>query len=142
MVLAFKALHLIFMVSWYAGLFYTFRLFIYYIENIQSEQITDLLKKMSYRLYFFVATPSMLLTLIFGLVLLLQNFFYMQMGWFHLKLTLLFLLICYHLFVGYTFSKFIKGEIFLSTRQCRYLSHVPEVLLTLIIFVAIFKPSF
>ena len=75
MILTFKALHLVSMVGWFAGLFYIFRLFVYYIENIKSKQITDLLKKMSHRLYFFVATPFMLLTLIFGLVLLLQSSF-------------------------------------------------------------------
>ena len=142
MILTFKALHLVSMVGWFAGLFYIFRILVYYIENIKSKQITDILKKMSHRLYFFVATPFMLLTLIFGLVLLLQNSFYMQMGWFHLKLTLLFLLICYHLFIGYTFSRFIKGEIFLNTWQCRCLSRIPEALLALIIFIAVFRPSF
>lgn len=142
MILTLKALHLVSMVGWFAGLFYMFRIFIYYIENIKSQQITDLLKKMSHRLYFFVATPFMLLTLIFGLVLLLQSSFYMQMGWFHLKLTLLFLLICYHLFIGYAFSRFIKGEIFLNTWQCRLLSHIPGALLTFIIFIAILRPSF
>ena len=142
MLLTFKALHLVFMVGWFAGLIYIFYLFKYYVENIQSEEITSLLQKMSYRLYFFVTTPFMILTLIFGFALLLQNFFYMKMGWFHLKLTLLFLLICYHFFIGYTLSRFIKGEIFLSSLQCRLMSHIPTIFLVLIVFIAVFKPSF
>ena len=80
---------------------------------------------MSYRLYFFIATPFMILSLIFGFALLLQSFFYMKMGWFHLKLTLLFLLICYHFFIGYTLSRFIKGEVFLSSLQCRLIGPYP-----------------
>ncbi len=142
MFLTLKALHLISMVGWFAGLIYIFYIFRYYIENAQSKEITSLLQKMSYRLYFFVTTPFMILTLIFGFALLLQSFFYMKMGWFHLKLTLLFLLIFYHFFVGYTLSRFVKGEIFLSSLQCRLISHIPTLFLVLIIFIAVLKPSF
>ena len=142
MLLTFKALHLISMTGWFAGLIGLFYLLRHYVENAQSKEITALLQKMSYRLYFFVTTPFMILTLVFGFVLLFQNFFYMKMGWFHLKLTLLFLLIFYHLFIGYTLSRFIRGEIFLSSLQCRLISHIPTIFLTLIIFIAVFKPSF
>lgn len=140
-ILTLKALHLISMVGWFVGLFYLFRLLALYIENLESKDNQVLLKNMAYKLYFFVTTPFMLFTLIFGLLLLAQTSFYLQMGWFHGKLTLIFLLVIYHFFIGYTFNRMIKGHIFLTALQCRLLSHIPEVFLTLIIFLAVYKPG-
>ena len=135
-------MHLIFMVGWFVGLFYMFWLFTFYIENVKSKEKIELLKTMAYRLYFFITTPLMVATLTFGLLLLAQTSFYLQMGWFHFKLTLIFGLIIYHFFMGYTLNKFIRGEIFLTTLQCRLLGHIPVAFLIAIVFLAVWQPQF
>ena len=137
-----KALHLISMVGWFVGLFYIFRIFMYHIEAKEYQESIQLLKKMSYKLYFFMMTPFMVLTLFFGFWLLVQAPFYLTMGWFHIKLTLLAFLILHHIFIGYILSRFQKDQLFLSKFQCMLLSHISGTLLTLIILVAAWRPSF
>ncbi len=142
LVITLKALHLISMVGWFVGLFYIFRLFMYHIENKDSPEVIELIKRMTYKLYFFMMTPFMVLTLFFGFWLLTLTPFYLKMGWFHIKLTLLAILILHHIFISYILMRFRKDQLFLTQLQCILLSHVSGSLLTLIILIAAWRPSF
>src|SRR5574341_509621 len=96
-----KALHLIFMVTWFAGLFYLPRLFVYHAmcaDEIGSERF----KTMERKLYFGIMTPGMILTFVFGIWMLADYAWplYGKSGWLHAKMGLLLLLVVYHGFCG------------------------------------------
>ncbi|MBD64970.1 MAG: TIGR00701 family protein [Halobacteriovoraceae bacterium] len=135
----FKALHLIAMVAWFAGLFYMFRLFVYHVENKAKPDATLMLKTMERKLYYYITMPAMIATVAFGLTTLAFTPHNMLMPWMHIKLTLLVLLIGYHFYIGYTFKRFNKDDIFLTSKQCRLLNEVPTLFLISIIGVAVFR---
>jgi len=135
-----KALHLISMVAWFAGLFYMFRLFVYHAENADKPETTRLLTLMAKRLYTMITVPAFLATLVVGVAMLVANPAYLSMGWMHAKLTLVLLLICYHHYVGYVRKRFARGDVFLNSRQCRVWNEVPTLLLIAIVLLAVLRP--
>lgn len=137
-----KSLHIIAMVTWFAGLFYMFRLFVYHAENKEDQSRVELLKVMSYRLYKYITNPAMMATWTFGLLTLSQAEYLLRMPWFHLKLSLLVLLTMYHVFVGKTLKRFSEDDVFLSSKQCRLLNEVPTIFLISIVILAFLKPGF
>jgi putative membrane protein len=136
----FKALHLISMVAWFAGLFYMFRLFVYHTENKDKPEVTAVLKVMAHKLYFYITTPAMILVFIFGLGLLTQVPQRMHERWFLWKFLFLMGLVGYHLIIGGTLSRYKKDDVFLTSKQCRLLNEVPIIFLVVIILLAVFKP--
>lgn len=139
MYFTFKALHLIGMVCWFAGLFYMFRLFVYWTENRDDGRTGTLLGTMSRRLYYYITWPSLAVTAVFGLSMLAVNPFHLKFGWMHVKLVLVFGLIGYHLFIGYTLKRFARGDFFLNSKQCRMINEAPVLFLIPIVFLAVYK---
>lgn len=140
MYLWFKALHLIAMVTWFAGLFYMFRLYVYLSENKQDSSRVEILNLMAYRLYRYITTPGMFATWLFGLLVLSQAPHLLQAPWFGIKLSLLVGLSCYHYYVGYVGKRYQQGDIYLSSKQCRIWNEVPTIFLLAIVFLAVLKP--
>jgi protoporphyrinogen IX oxidase len=136
-----KAFHIIFMVTWFSGLFYLPRLFVYHAMSTDRLSI-DRFKIMERKLYFGIATPGAIFTLLFGLWLLSYNpQAYMQMLWFHLKLGCVFLLIIYHIYLGFLLMDFKKdrnkhGHVFY-----RLLNEIPVLLLAAIVILVVVKPG-
>jgi len=139
MYLTAKALHLIFMVAWFAGLFYMFRLFVYHTENKDNADRVDLLKIMSHRLYYYITTPAMIVTWSFGLTMLAFNPGYLGLLWMKIKLVLITVLTAYHFFIGYTLKRFKEDDVFLNSKQCRLWNEAPTPLLIAIILLAVFR---
>lgn len=137
--LSMKALHLIFMVAWFAGLFYMFRLFVYHTENADKPEATKMLKVMEGKLYKIITVPAMVLTFIFGITMIALNPGLMQQAWMHGKLTLVILLAGYTGFIGRTRRKYANDEIVYTSKQCRWLNEVPTIFLLLIVFLAVFR---
>lgn len=138
----FKALHLIAMVAWFAGLFYMFRLFVYHVENSDKPDATRMLKTMERKLYYYITYPAMVATFVFGSFLLMATKYNMSQMWFIIKFMLLVGLVIYHHFIGYTLKRFKKDELFLSSKQCRFLNEVPTLFLIGIIFIAVYRTTF
>ncbi|MFT0213112.1 protoporphyrinogen oxidase HemJ [Pseudomonas sp. F1_0610] len=137
--LSFKALHLIAMVCWFAGLFYLPRLFVYHAaseDRISHERFCIMERK----LYRGIMTPSLIATLIFGGCMLYMNPSWLKSGWLHLKLTLIFVLIIYHLLCGVFYKKFNNNNNRKSHVFYRWFNEAPVILLIGIIFLAILKP--
>jgi len=136
-----KALHLIFMVTWFAGLFYLPRLFVYHAMS--DDAISDeRFKVMERKLYFGIMTPGMVLTFIFGLWML-QDYawaMYEQAGWLHLKLLLLVILIIYHWVCGRYLADFKHNRNHKSHVFYRWFNEVPVLFLLAIVFLAVLKP--
>ena len=139
--LLFKSLHLIAAVSWMAGLLYLPRIFVYHAENNSEANISEIFKTMERKLYFYIMTPAMILSWLFG-ILLIHSICFQQLGqtWMLLKLLFVIILTLYHFYLGRLLSQFNIGNNKHSHKFYRYINEIPTILLILIIFVVIFKP--
>lgn len=135
-----KALHLIFMVAWFAGLFYMFRIFVYHAENKDKPEVVAVLKTMARKLYKIITVPAMVLTFVFGFAMVFMNTELFQQGWLHIKLTLVVLLAGYTGFIGKTRRRFEADDIFLTSKQCRIWNEVPTIfLIATILLMVVFR---
>ena len=139
--LLFKSLHLIAVISWMAGLLYLPRIFVYHAENNSETNISEIFKTMERKLYFYIMTPAMILSWLFGLILI-HSIGFQQLGqtWMLLKLLFVIILTLYHFYLGRLLSQFNIGNNRHSHKFYRYINEIPTILLILIIFVVIFKP--
>ena len=139
-----KAFHIIGFVSWFAGLFYLVRLFVYHAEAFQrpANEQEVLIRQygiMESRLYSIITTPAMIFTVICGVGMLVINPVLLQAGWMHIKLTLLILLIVYHFYCGATIRKFQEGKVTTKPFHFRLLNEAPTLLLISIAMLAVLK---
>ena len=139
--LLFKALHLISVISWMAGLLYLPRIFVYHAQNNSKQMITEVFKVMEKKLYFYIMTPAMLLSWLFGLLLIHETGFNeLSQTWMILKLIFVVLLTVYHFYLGRKYEQFRLNINQHSDKFYRYINEIPTILLILIVFVVIFKP--
>ena len=139
--LTFKALHLIAVISWMAGLLYLPRIFVYHTENQDEKQIDKVFKIMEFKLYNYIMMPAMILSWIFGLILIGSiGFEQLHSAWLIIKLTLVVVLTIYHFFLGNCLNKFKNDENKYSSRFFRIFNEIPTILLILIVFIVVFKP--
>ena len=139
--LLFKALHLISVISWMAGLLYLPRIFVYHAQNKSEPIIIEVFKVMEKKLFFYIMTPAMILSWLFGL-LLIHEIGFQQLGqtWMLLKLLFVVILTIYHFFLGRVLNQFKLDINKNSHKFYRFINEIPTVLLILIVFVVIFKP--
>ena len=139
--LTYKALHLVAVISWMAGLLYLPRIFVYHTENQLDKNISNVFKTMERKLYFYIMTPAMIISWIFG-VLLMGSIGFDQLStyWLKAKLILVILLTLYHFYLGNFLHKFKMDLNTKSSKFFRFFNEVPTILLILIIFIVVFKP--
>ena len=139
--LLYKSLHLISVISWMAGLLYLPRIFVYHAQNNSEPIISEVFKVMEKKLFFYIMTPAMILSWLFGL-LLIHEIGFEQLGqiWMILKLVFVILLTIYHFYLGIILNQFKLNLNEHSHKFFRYINEIPTILLILIIFVVIFKP--
>ena len=139
--LLFKSLHLIAVISWMAGLLYLPRIFVYHSQYKDKQLVSDVFKVMEKKLFFYIMTPAMTLSWIFGL-LLIHEIGFGQLGqkWMVLKLIFVVILTLYHFYLGRILGQFKLDNNRHSHKYYRYINEIPTLLLILIIFIVIFKP--
>ena len=138
--LLFKSLHLIAVISWMAGLLYLPRIFVYHSEN-NNEIISNVFKTMERKLFYYIMTPAMTLSWIFGLVLIHEiGFEQLSNLWLKLKLILVIFLTSYHFYLGSLLNQFREDQNKKTSKFYRYINEIPTLLLILIVFIVIFKP--
>ena len=139
--LLFKSLHLISVISWMAGLLYLPRIFVYHAENNSEIKTSEIFKIMEKKLYFYFMTPAMILSWLFGL-LLIHSIGFEQIGqtWMISKLILVVILTLYHFYLGNILTQFNLDQNNRSHKFYRYINEIPTILLIFIVFVVIFKP--
>lgn len=136
-----KAFHLIFMVTWFAGLFYLPRLYVYHAQS--SDEISnERFKVMERKLFFGIMTPGMILTLLFGIWMLADYAWslYSASGWLHAKLTLLALLLVYHYYCGLWLFDFKHDRNQHTHVFYRWINEVPVLFLLGIVILSVVKP--
>ena len=138
--LFFKALHLIAIISWMAGLLYLPRIFVYHAET-KNDDVKNTFKIMERRLFVYIMNPAMILSWLFGLILIhsigIQSF---SEFWLIAKIVLVILLTFYHFFLFNCLNKFSLDRNEHSSKYFRVINEVPTVLLIVIIFLVVFKP--
>ena len=139
--LTFKALHLISVVSWMAGLLYLPRIFVYHTENINQKETSEVFKVMERRLFNYIMMPAMILSWIFGILLIgslgIQVF---NELWFVLKGILVLILSHYHFYLGKCVRMFANDQNTKTSKFFRIINEVPTILLIFIVFAVVFKP--
>ena len=141
-----KSLHLIFVITWFAGLFYIPRLFIYQIEaqqkpNPESTILSEQLKLMARRLWYIITCPSAVLATIFALWLLHLAPYWLQQQWMQVKLVFVILLIAYHVKTHFMFKSLQRDEIYYTSNFMRLWNEGATLLLFAIVFLAILKST-
>ena len=142
--LLYQALHIIFMVCWFAGLFYVGRLFVYYQEaqskpDREKKALSHQLVLMMRRLFYIIAWPSAVLTTLLGLHLLHATKT-LQFGWMHAKLGLIILLWAYHIACHLSVARPERLKA-LTSKRLRIYNEIPSVLLIAIVFLATMKTT-
>ncbi len=136
-----KSLHLISVISWMAGLLYLPRIFVYHVENFHKKEVCEVFEVMEKKLYFYIMRPAMLLSWLFGIILILVlGLEILSSIWIQIKLILVFLLSVYNEYLG-NCLKSLKDKTNKNTSKFfRIINEVPTVLLIFIVFIVIFKP--
>lgn len=144
-----KSLHLIFVITWFAGLFYIVRLFVYQIEahakpSPEKEILGAQYKLMAYRLWYIITWPSAILTAIFALWMLLftpTGNAWLSASWMHVKLAFVAVLYLYHFKCHQIFKQLQRDEVRYSTNFMRLWNEVATIILFAVVFLVILKNS-
>ena len=113
----FKSIHLISVISWMAGLLYLPRIFVYHSENKNETRTSEVFKVMERKLYFYIMTPAMILSWIFGLLLIHSiGFYQLAQTWMISKMILVILLTLYHFYLGKILNQFKADQNYRSHR--------------------------
>lgn len=139
-----KSLHLIFVITWFAGLFYIPRLFVYQIEAFHKpspdkEILGTQLKLMAKRLWYIITWPSAILATIFAVWLLILQPFWLQQGWMHVKLAFVVLLFIYHLKTHQYFKQLQRDEVTKTSNFMRLWNEGATFILFAVVFLVILK---
>lgn len=134
-----KALHIIFVITWFAALFYLPRLFVYHAMSTDAPSI-ERFKLMERKLYRGIMTPSAVLAVGFGLSLLWLTPQWLQQGWLHAKLTLVVALIGYHIWCGRLLRAFQNDRNSRSHVWYRWFNEAPALALFAIVILVVVKP--
>ena len=141
-----KAVHIIFIVTWFAGLFYMPRLFVYIVESQDKPEpersiLLKQLTLMASRLWYGITWPSAIITIGMGAALLIHQPEWLQHGFMHVKLTLVFFLYGYHFSLQYLFNQLSRGKTRYTSRQMRLWNEVATLFLISIVFVIVLKDA-
>ena len=136
-----KAIHLIAVISWMAGLLYLPRIFVYHVENFEKKETTDIFEVMERRLYNYIMRPAMLISWIFGIILIhLNGFEVLYSLWIQIKLFLVVVLSAYHEYLGSCLRSLKAGTNIKTAKFFRIINEIPTLLLIIIVFIVVFKP--
>jgi len=123
-----------------AGLLYLPRIFVYHAEN-KNEIITNVFKTMERKLFYYIMTPAMVLSWLFGLLLVHEiGFTQLASLWLQLKLILVIFLTVYHFYLGSLLNQFKLDQNKKPSKFYRFINEIPTLLLILIVFIVVFKP--
>ena len=138
--LLFKSLHLTAVISWMAGLLYLPRIFVYHAEACDDSQ-KNVFKIMEKKLYNYIMMPAMLLSSLFGMLLIKNlGFSIFSELWMQIKIISVLILTFYHFLLGKYLNEFATNNSSKSSNYYRIINEIPTIILIVVIFVVIFKP--
>ena len=136
-----KSLHLIAVISWMAGLLYLPRIYVYHVENLENLSVSQIFKTMERKLYNYIMMPAMLLSWLFGILLIHSLGFgiFLEL-WMQIKTILVTILTYYHFLLGKYLNDFALDNNLKSAKFYRIINEVPRIILIVVVFVVVFKP--
>ena len=138
--LLFKFLHLIAVISWMAGLLYLPRIFVYHSEASHDSQ-KQVFKTMERKLYNYIMMPAMVLSWLFGILLIHSLGFNIFLElWMQIKIVSVLILTYYHFILGRYLQDFATGNNVRSSKFYRIINEVPTIILIVVVFIVVFKP--
>jgi putative membrane protein len=138
--LLFKSLHLIAVISWMAGLLYLPRIFVYHSEASHDSQ-KQVFKTMERKLYNYIMMPAMVLSWLFGILLIHSLGFNIFLElWMQIKIVSVLILTYYHFILGRYLQDFATGNNIRSSKFYRIINEVPTIILIVVVFIVVFKP--
>ncbi len=138
--LLYKSLHLVAVISWMAGLLYLPRIYVYHAEAKHDTQ-KEIFKVMERKLYNYIMMPAMILSFLFGFLLIHSlGFLVFAELWMQIKTICLLILTYYHFYLGKHLRLFASNTNIKSPKFFRIINEIPTVLLIIIVFVVVFKP--
>ena len=138
--LLFKALHLVAVISWMAGLLYLPRIFVYHSEATHDSQ-KSIFKIMERKLYNYIMMPAMLLSWLFGLLLIYSLGFNVFLEvWMQIKIVSVIILTYYHFLLGKYLNELSIGNSTKTSKFFRIINEIPTIILIVVVFVVVFKP--
>lgn len=137
-----KALHVIAVISWMAGMLYLPRLFVYHATAPRGGELSETLKVMEHRLLRYIINPAMIATFLFGALMLYANWEALMLGagWMHAKIMLVLLLAGVHGMLAGSRKKFARDENTRPAKFYRILNEAPTLLMIVIVILVIVKP--
>ena len=136
-----KLFHILFVVAWMAGLLYLPRIFVYHAGTNVSEGTSNIFKTMERKLYNYIMMPAMLLSWLFGILLIHSLGFTIFLEfWMKIKIVLVSILTYYHFLLGKYLNDFAKNNNQKSSKFFRIINEVPTIILIVVVFVIVFKP--
>ena len=139
--LIFKALHLVAIISWMAGLLYLPRIFVYHSEKVDDLNLSNVFKTMERKLFNYIMMPAMILSWLFGLFLIYPlGFEVFKELWMQIKIFSVVLLTIYHFYLGICVMRFSINQNNNSSKFYRIINEIPTILLIIIVFIVVFRP--
>ncbi|MCP5361123.1 MAG: protoporphyrinogen oxidase HemJ [Hyphomicrobiales bacterium] len=137
-----KALHIIAVISWMAGMLYLPRLFVYHTQVEKGSEASEMLKVMERRLLRYIINPAMIMSFIIGILLIIETKLGAPGGakWIHVKIGLLLLMVTVHGILARHRKQFVRDANIHSARYYRILNEIPTVLMIFIVILAVLKP--
>lgn len=136
----FKAIHIIAVISWMAGLLYMPRLFVYHSKVSVGSEMDKTFQIMERKLLRVIMNPAMIITIIFGLINAYIYGFVALGTWFHIKMAAVLVLVLFHGFLSYQRKVFILGQNNYSERFYRIINEIPSVCMIVAVFMVVLKP--
>jgi protoporphyrinogen IX oxidase len=136
----YKALHIISVISWMAGMLYLPRLFVYHADADKGSELSETFKIMERKLLRIIINPAMVLTFIFGGLMIWENPELLKQGWMHGKITAVLLMTAFHGFLARWRKQFVKDQNTRSSKFYRRVNEVPTVLMIIIVILVVMKP--
>lgn len=135
-----RALHVITVISWMAGMLYLPRLFVYHADADKGSELSETLKIMERKLLRLIMNPAMTLTFIFGGLMIYANPALLHQPWLHVKLTAVILMAGFHGFLAKTRKRFVADKNTRAAKFYRGINEIPTVLMIVIVFMVVVKP--
>ena len=136
-----KSFHLVSVISWMVGLLYLPRLFVYHNDTKYLTKTDKTFLLMEFRLLNFIMTPALIFTYFLGFILVFNNLYFLEEGYFQVKLLLVFSLTIFHFYLSILYKDFKKGYRVKKTKFYRIINEIPTILMILIILLIFIKPS-
>ena len=136
-----KSLHVVAVISWMVGLLYLPRLFVYHNDKKKMTEIDVTFLLMEYRLLKYIMNPALIITYLFGVILIYENNYLLAENYFLLKLVLVFILSLFHIYLSILYKDFEKGYRYKNTKFYRIINEIPTILMIVIILLVVVKPD-